>query len=305
MELLQELATKVLPLYLFMFVGWGAQRKWDIDSRWISKSLLFVFIPFLIIENLLKADLEETAVIGSMIFILAFAMNLPAILCKKIIGKDFDGNLLKGAFSYYNIGWFGIPIVMALFGEKQMPLIISAYVGNALYGDTIGFFLMSRTKGISPKEAVLKVFKIPAIYACAVAIGLNMANVALPKEMEEVANVVSWIVSSLGMFIIGLTLGAIDFKQVAYKSLGKIMGLRYFVGAVFLIILVLIEKNFIAILDEEQSMLMILMASFPIAANLVVFASFLETEEEHSAVLVGASSILSLILTPALSILLF
>lgn len=305
MDLLQALATKVLPLYIFMLIGWGVNKKWGMDSRWISKSLLFLFIPFLIIENLLKADLQETAVIGSIIFILALAMNIPAIICKKIVHKDFDGNLLKGAFSYYNIGWFGIPIVMALFGEQQMPLIISAYVGNALYGDTIGFFLMSRTKGISAKEAALKVFKIPAIYACALAIGLNIANVELPKVMEEVANVVSWIVSSLGMFIIGLTLGSIDLKKVAYASLGKIMGLRYVAGALVLLLLVLFEKNLIAILDEEQRMLMILMASFPIAANLVVFASFLETEEEDAAVLVGASSIISLILTPALSLLLF
>ncbi|GHE33161.1 AEC family transporter [Sphingobacterium griseoflavum] len=305
MEVLQELATKVLPLYTFMLLGWAVKKKWDLNSRWISKSLLFVFIPFLIIENLLKADLEETAVIGSIIFILAFSMNLPAILGKKIVGKDFDGNLVKGAFSYYNIGWFGIPIVMALFGEKQMPLIISAYVGNALYGDTIGFFLMSRTKGISAKEAVVNVFKIPAIYACAVAIGMNVASIQLPEQAEDVANIVSWVVSSLGMFLIGLTLGTIAFKKIAYKSLSKLMGLRYLAGAVILLALVFIEKSFVGVLDEDQSMLMILMASFPIAANLVVFASFLETEEENAAILVGLSSILSLLLTPALSLVLF
>ncbi|KGE13059.1 AEC family transporter [Sphingobacterium deserti] len=305
MEVLQELATKVLPLYIFMLIGWGLKKKWDLSSRWISKLLLFLLIPFLIVENLLKADLEETAVIGSMIFLLALAMNLPALLTKKFVGDDFDGNLLKGAFSYYNIGWFGIPVVMALFGEEQMPLIISAYVGNALYGDTIGYYLMSRTKGISVKEAATKVFKIPAIYACILAIGLNVANVKLPEEAESIANVVSWVVSSLGMLIIGLTLGTIHFKKIAYAALGKILGMRYIAGALILILFVLAEKQFIGVLDEDQSMLMLLMGSFPIAANLVVFASFLETEEENAAVLVGLSAIVSLFVTPAVSLLLF
>ncbi|MCL7988607.1 AEC family transporter [Sphingobacterium sp. lm-10] len=305
MDIINELATRVLPLYGFILIGWFAHVKWNLKSKWISKVLLFALIPILIIENLLKADLAETAVSGSIIFILALAMNIPAIIAKRSFANDYDGSLLKGSFSYYNIGWFGIPIVMALFGEEQMPLIISAYVGNALYGDTIGFYLMSRTKDVPTKEAVKKVFQIPAVYACIVAIGLNLLSVELPESVEPVGKVVSWIVSALGMLIIGVTMGDIDFKKVAYKTFSKILGLRYVAGAIILGLLVFAESQWFSILDEDQSMLMLLMASFPIAANLVVFASFLETEEENAALLVGISSILSLILVPILSVLLF
>ena len=305
MDIIKELATRVLPLYGFILVGWFAHAKWNLQSKWISKALLYVLIPILIIENLLKADLAETAISGSMIFLLALAMNIPAIITQKKIATDYDGSLLKGAFSYYNIGWFGIPVVMALFGEEQMPLIISAYVGNALYGDTVGFYLMSRTKDVPTKTAINKVFQIPAIYACAVAIGLNLASVEVPEAVEPIGNVVSWLVSALGMLIIGVTLGGIDFKKVAYKTFSKILGMRYLAGAIFLALLVFAESQWIGTLEEEQSMLMLLMASFPIAANLVVFASFLETEEENAALLVGISSIVSLILVPLVSILLF
>ncbi|MFD2598093.1 AEC family transporter [Sphingobacterium corticis] len=305
MDIIKELATRVLPLYGFILVGWFAHAKWNLQSKWISKALLYVLIPILIIENLLKADLAETAISGSMIFLLALAMNIPAIITQKKIATDYDGSLLKGAFSYYNIGWFGIPVVMALFGEEQMPLIISAYVGNALYGDTVGFYLMSRTKDVPTKTAIKKVFQIPAIYACAVAIGLNLASVEVPEAVEPVGHVVSWLVSALGMLIIGVTLGGIDFKKVAYKTFSKILGMRYVAGAIFLALLVFAESQWIGTLEEEQSMLMLLMASFPIAANLVVFASFLETEEENAALLVGISSIVSLILVPLVSILLF
>lgn len=305
MEIWQELATKMLPLYLFMLIGWGMKRKWKVNSRWISKLLLYALIPFLIIENLVKADPQETVVVGSMVFLLALAMNVPALLIKRSVGKDFDGNLLKGAFSYYNIGWFGIPIVMALFGEEQMPLIISAYVGNALYGDTIGYYLMSRTKGLSVKAAIAKIFKIPAIYACIVAGLLQIADVSLPQPIEIIGEVVSWVVSALGMLLIGLTLGSIDFKKIAYTSLAKILGTRYIAGSVFLSLLVLAEYQLIGTLEDEQMKLMLLMASFPIAANLVVFAAYLKTEEKNTSMLVGLSSIVSFVLAPLVSVLLF
>jgi predicted permease len=305
MDVPKALLHSVLPLYGFIVLGFLLVRRWQLGSKWISKIMLYVLIPFLIIENLLKASLADTAIAGSMIFVLAVAMNLPATLSKKVFANDIDENLLRGAFSYYNIGWFGIPVVMALFGQEQMPLIISAYVGNVLYGDTIGYYLMSRSKGIPVKTATAKVFKIPAIYACLLAVLLNVFEVKAPEELEVAGKVISWIVSALGMLIIGITLSKIDFKQVAYLTFTKILGLRYIAGAGVLIILTLIEKVFVGVLDKDQSSLMLLISSFPIAANLVVFAAFLDTQKENSALLVGMSSVVSLILVPLLCLFLF
>ncbi|WP_134088463.1 AEC family transporter [Olivibacter sp. XZL3] len=305
MDVFQQLLTHVLPLYALIVVGFFAKRRWNLESKWISKLLLYILIPLLIVENLLKANLSETMVIGSMVFVLALTMNLPAILCKRFFAKDFNGSLLKGSFSYYNIGWFGIPVVMALFGSKEMPLIISAYVGNVLYGDTIGYYLMSRTKGLGVTKAVKNIFKIPAIYACLIAILLNITKIELPKGAEAIGSVISWAASALGMLIIGITLAELNFKQIPYLTFTKILAIRYLSGAVFLITLVLLEKQFLQVLNAEKSNLMLLISGFPIAANLVVFASFLETEKANSALLVGISSIISLFLVPLLCLLLF
>ncbi|PQA58687.1 AEC family transporter [Siphonobacter curvatus] len=305
MEILQELLRKVLPLYGFIILGFFATRKWGLQSKWISKVMLYALIPLIIIENLLKADLAETAVIGAIVFILACLMNLPALLTTRFLAKDLNPNMLKSSFSYYNIGWFGIPVVMALFGDEQMPLIISAYVGNALYGDTVCYYLMSRTKDIPVKESVLNVFKIPAIYACVLAIILNVLEVEVPESMEVVGDVVSWVVSASGMLLIGITLEKIDFKEIPYATFAKILSVRYIAGAIILVALVFLEKGLIGRLDEDQSKLMLLLASFPIAANLVVFATNLDTEKENSALLVGLSSIASLVLVPAVCLVLF
>ncbi|MGK9119746.1 AEC family transporter [Olivibacter jilunii] len=305
MELLQELLNKVLPLYGFILIGFFAKKRWQLGSKWISKILLYLLIPLLIIENMLQAELSESAVVGSIIFVLALAMNIPAIICKRFVAKDFNGSLLKGSFSYYNIGWFGIPVVMALFGNEQMPLIISAYVGNVFYGDTLGYYLISRTKGLPVKEAAKNVFRIPALYACVIAVLLNLFSVNLPQRAELIGDVVGWTVSASGMFIIGLTLADINFQQIRLWNFAKILGLRYISAAVLLVLLLCLEKQFMQILDDDKSKLMGLIASFPIAANLVVFASFLETEKKNSALLVGISSIISLVLVPILCLLLF
>lgn len=305
MDILQELVSRVLPLYGFIIVGFGCNKLFGLKSRFISKVLLYALIPVLIIDNLLKAELSELLVVSGSVFILAALMNIPALLTTRFLVKDFNSNLMKGSFSYYNIGWFGIPVVMALFGEEQMAFIVSAYVGNALYGDTIGYYLVSRTKDLPVKKAIKNVFKIPAIYACIIALVLNLLSVEVPEWFEPGSKGVSWAVSVLGMLIIGVTLGKVKFKHIDYGMFSKILGVRYLSGILFLVLLVFIESQLLGILEDEQQKLMLLLATFPIAANLVVFSSFLATEEKNTALLVGASSIISLILVPIACFILF
>lgn len=306
MDVIKQFSTHVLPLYGFIMLGYAANRWLGLNSKWIAKILLFGLIPLLIIDNLLKAELRELFVAIGIIFVFACLMNIPAYLAHKYITKDLiNKRLLQSSFSYYNIGWFGIPITLALFGDEQLPLIISAYVGNALYGDTIGYYLISRTKKIPIKHAVSNIFKIPAIYACIIALILNGFSFEIPTSFEPVAKGIGWTVSSLGMLIVGIMLGDVVLKSIPLKSFSKLLIVRYLSGAATLLLLIGLEHWIVQVLDSQQQKLLFLIAAFPIAANLIVFAAFLETEKENSALLVALSTFFSLFLTPLCCYILF
>ncbi|GAB3279437.1 hypothetical protein GCM10027347_54160 [Larkinella harenae] len=305
MEVLTKLLTNVVPLYLFIGAGYAASRWWGLKSKPISKLLLYVLIPLVIFDNLLKAELSQVAIVAGIVFLLAAFMNGPAWWARRYAGQDMDPNLLRCSYSYFNVGWFGIPVVMALFGEEKMPLIISAYMGNVLYGDTVGYYLVSRSKDLPIGESVKNVLKIPAIYAGAAALIANASGVDLPSALEPVAQGASWTLSALGMLIIGVTLTEIDFKNVAYGRFGKLLGIRYGAAALLMALLVLAEKTIVGQLEGDEQKLLLLIASFPIAANLVVFATYLETETSTASLLVALSSLISLVLVPTACLLLF
>lgn len=305
MDVLGELLRSVLPLYGFILVGYAASRWGGLKSKPISKILLYALIPLVIFDNILKAELTQLAVAAGIIFLLAVLMNGPALLAQRFAKDQLNPDLLKVSFSYFNIGWFGIPVVMALFGEEKLPLVISAYMGNVLYGDTVGYYLVSRSKDLPVSDSVKNIFKIPAIYAFVAAIIANVAGVELPKEIEPVAKGAGWVLSALGMLIIGVTLTEIDFKKLDYRLFGKLMGVRYLAAAGLLVGLILLEAGTFGQLDGDEQKLMGLMATFPIAANLVVFATYLESDTENAAILVALSSLISLILVPLGCVLLF
>lgn len=304
MNVLNELLTSVVPLYGFIILGYVASRWLGLKSKPISKLLLYVLIPLVIFDNILKAEPAQLATAMSIIFLLAALMNLPAQLARRL-GGDINQDLLRCSFSYFNIGWFGIPVVMALFGEEKMPLIISAYMGNVLYGDTVGYYLISRSKDMGVGDSIKNVLKIPAIYALLAAIIANAYGFKMPESLEPVTKGVSWTLSALGMTIIGITLTSVDVKKVDYRLFSKLMAVRYVAAAVILGALVWLESVLIGQLEGDGQRLMLLMASFPIAANLVVFATFIDTETENASILVTFSSVISLFFVPAACLLLF
>jgi predicted permease len=305
MNVLNELLTSVVPLYGFIILGYVASRWFGLKSKPISSLLLYVLIPLVIFDNILKAEPAQLATALSIIFLLAALMNLPAELVKRWLKPDVNPALLRCSFSYFNIGWFGIPVVMALFGEEKMPLIISAYMGNVLYGDTVGYYLVSRSKDMGVGDSVKNVLKIPAIYALIAAIIANLYGVKMPESLEPVMKGASWTLSALGMIIIGVTLTTVDIKKVNYGQFSKLMAVRYIAAALILGALVWLESVLIGQLQSDDQKLMLLMASFPIAANLVVFATFIEAETEDASILVTFSSIISLVLVPVACLLLF
>ncbi len=298
MNVLTKLLAGVLPLYGFIIAGYLASRWLGLKSKPISKILLYVLIPLVIFDNILKAELSQLAIVAAIIFLLALLMNGPALLAGRFVGKDMNQSLLSCSYSYFNVGWFGIPVVMALFGEEKMPLIISAYMGNVLYGDTVGYYLVLRSKDLPISDSLKNVVKIPAIYACIAAIIANLQGFKLPENLEPITKGASWTLSALGMLIIGITLTEVNFKKVDYAKFGKLLGIRYVAAALLLGALVLLESAVIAQLKGEEQKLLILIASFPIAANLVVFATFLDTETENASLLVALSSLISLVLVP-------
>ncbi|WP_288428388.1 AEC family transporter [uncultured Spirosoma sp.] len=305
MNVLNELLTNVVPLYGFIILGYVASRWLGLKSKPISSLLLYVLIPVVIFDNILKAEPAQLATAMSIVFLLAALMNIPAALVNRRFGSDVHPDLLRCSFSYFNIGWFGIPVVMALFGEAKMPLIISAYMGNVLYGDTVGYYLVSRSKDMDVKDSIKNVLKIPAIYALIAAIIANAYGVKMPESLEPVMKGASWTLSALGMIIIGVTLTAVDVKNVAYAQFSTIMAVRYVAAALILGLLVWLESLVIGQLEGDEQKLMLLMATFPIAANLVVFATYIDTETEDASILVTFSSIISLVLVPAACLLLF
>jgi len=300
MEVILELFKNLLPVLAFIGVGYYLKKQFNIKPSLISTPLIFLLIPVLVIYNVSEADTSKIIVIPIITFLISLAMNLPALLAKKTIAKEENINLLKSSFTFFNVLFFGIPVVSALFGQEATSVLICVYLGTALYGDIIGFFQVAKTK-LTTKRALIEIVKVPYLYIFIIAIGLKIGGVKIPDGIAPAMDVVGFVVSCLGMMIVGVHLTEVDLKKNKISYFGKILGFRV-LSALLLSILViggeyLIWEN----LQTEDYLMLILVPFLPVASNISLFSSYLKTEEERFSLVVFLSIVLSLVLVPVVA----
>ncbi|MDR6789974.1 putative permease [Sphingomonas sp. BE138] len=294
-DALHGLATQVLPLFGVILLAWAIGGRVPKAPKLISTMLVYGLIPLLVIDKVLRAEPAELAVIPPIMFTVAALMAWPAYRLSRHVGDRFDPPLLSASFSFFNIAFFGMPVASALFGEAAVSTIICAFVGTALYGDTIGYYLVARTAE-GKKRAASKALRIPLFYAFVLAVILKLSGVESPEAVRPVADTVSTAVSVLGMAVIGFNLSAVRARTVDWSLMGGILAVRQ-ASAVALVALGLaLEAAVIHVLGVQERVLVGLIGLFPIAANISLFASLLGTREKEAATLVALSSVVSLLL---------
>lgn len=287
--------TQVLPLFGVILLAWGGGKWIPGAPKLISGVLVYALIPLLVIDKVLRAEPAELMVIPPMMFAVAALMALPARWLSQRIGDAFDPQLLSASFSFFNVAFFGMPVAGALFGETAVSTIICAFVGTALYGDTIGYYLVARTKEGKAKAAS-KALRIPLFYAFVLAVVLKVSGVQAPESIRGPADMVSTLVSVLGMAVIGFNLAKVKSGDAGAPVLVRILAVRQVSAIVLVAAALAIEATFVGILGQREQILVGLIALFPIAANVSLFASLLGTREKEAATLVAVSSVLALVL---------
>ncbi|SHJ04684.1 hypothetical protein SAMN04488096_107120 [Mesonia phycicola] len=297
MDVFINLYKTLFPFLLCIPIGYIIAKKNIIPKNIVSKPLLYFFVPVLVINHVLEASVENLTILPILSFALSLGMIIPAVWVHKKIAKNESKSLLKSAFSFYNLAFFGIPVIDALFGKDAITILICIYLGGALYGNVIGYFQVARTR-YSAKRAITEIFKVPFIYVFVLAIVLKVSGFHSPEELKPVVSVFGLIVSVAGMLIIGINIQQVDFKALNWGYYAKILGVRMVASALIMLVLLGLERVFYNGLSLTETKVLIILPFFPIAANLTVFASFLKSNEKQSALLVLLSMLLALIVVP-------
>lgn len=296
------LFAKLIPLYVIIALGFVAGRLLHVSKESVAPLILYIITPFVVFHAVATTPITLGVLsLPFLFFITATVIALIFFSITKSIWNDTTRNILAFTSGAGNTGYFGLPVVIALFGEKTLGVAVLCTLGIILYENSVGFFLTARGYH-TIKEAFIKVIKLPSLYAFFLGIMVQILNIHPEMLYPDIAANFRGAYSILGMMMIGLGLSSIKHYIFDWKFTTLSFIAKFAVWPIFITIFIVLDTRFLQLYDSSLYKIMILMAIVPLAANTVVVATELKAQPEKAAIAVFLSTMFALFYIPFFSI---
>ncbi|MCD1631829.1 AEC family transporter [Marinobacter shengliensis] len=299
------LFVKLLPLYVTVALGWVAGRYLEASGKHIAGIMLYIVTPSVVFSGVMAAPLTpQVILLPALVFGFCTLIALIHLAIARKLLTDGSASVIPLSVGTGNTGYFGIPVALLLFGEQGLALYIVCMLGTTLFENSVGFYLAARGK-YSIRDALVRVARLPSVYAFAAAVALNLSGVSIPETFVPLFDNLRGAYSVLGMMIIGM--GIMSFRGLAGNPV--FTGLAFFGKFVSWPALALafwwLDAQVLGIYDLAVHQAIFLISITPIAANTVVIATLLDAAPRQAAGTTLLSTLFALGFIPVMIALVF
>ena len=293
--LLTTIFYKVLFLVSISILGFLLGKKSDVEAYSISKILVYIVAPIVIFFLVVAKDFSPKYLLLSVgSFLLCSLMSMLALKLGAKLWSGGNKNLFAFSGGTGNTGYFVLPVVIYSLGYEAGVIAAFIILGVTLYEFTVGYYITAQGQH-DKKDGLVKMLKLPLIYAFGLAFGLSYFGIKPSDSLTESFSIFTGTYSVLGMMVIGITLSKvkiqhIDWQFVVLSNLWKYL-IYPLIG--FLLISLFAEQ-----LNTLEQAVVMVMCCVPMAGNTVVLANELNVHPDKAAVAVMISTVLSIALIP-------
>lgn len=284
-------------LLAFVGLGWLAARRLAVDPRPVATLLIYLIAPLTFFRALTLGGPTP----GYLLLTFAsFAVaSLLAIAVQRLAHRVFasqESALLAFSAGTGNTGYFGLPVALVLLPPEGVTLYLFCVLGITLYEFTVGFYLSARGQ-FSVRDSLLKITRLPLIYAFLAALLVAGLGLGVPDAVMDGLGFFPATYTLLGMMIIGMTLGRVSLREVDGRFIGACLALRYGLWPLLALGTVL-GLGAVMPLPPELALAILLLGVVPMAANVVVVAMELGIAPAKGALAVLATTLAAPLLIP-------
>ncbi len=298
------LLYQMLMLFCMMLAGFAAFRIKIFDKvgqHQISKVVVNVLNPCLMISAIVGEKAGDAAkltlqnfISASLFYLYFIAASFVFVLIRGRIGnKDRQELTLEQLMMFLsNIGFFGIPVIKALFGDGYVIYLIFYMLLFNMVAYTLGIFLVSSSFSI---KSVINTGTVISI----IAITLYLLDVPVPETVGNFFTYMGNACIPLSMLLIGGSLAQLDLKEVfTDKNIYIYIFLRnIIVPGIGIMLLRMLP------FDPVIVKICCLSASMPIAALTGMLAEQYAGRGNYCNKMIAMSTVLSVVTVPLLSLL--
>lgn len=301
----------VLSLFLIGLVGYILEKRgwFGVDTKlMLPKLLTLITLPPHLFHNVVKTFSRDdlihliygAAVPAASIALTALVSMVMARFMKHPQGR---AGIFKTSIFTSNTIYIGLPVNIALFGDEAIPYVLLYFFANTTFFWTMGNYLLSHDSDGSRQEPVwslntLKRILSPPFMAFVFGVFLIMSDLKLPGFILNAAGNVGSITAPLAIIFIGITMAGVKFSQIKIDRDVLMLLFGRFIVCPATIILI---TRFVE-LPTLMTRVFIIQASLPVVTAAVLLSSYYNTDKEYASVIVSLSTLLSVIVIPAMMV---
>jgi malate permease and related proteins len=207
-NLLVLFLNNILPIFLVAGTGFLAGKYLKIEPRSLSQVLFYILTPCLIFDLLTATKLNNAGILQMAGFTAATILAVGLLTwvvgaLLRIERRLLVAVVLTAMFS--NAGNFGLSLNQFAFGESALAYASLYFVTSLVMTYTVGVFIASLGSS-SLSQALLGVFKIPVVYAVAVALLINGLKLDMPLPLNRAVSLLSDATVPMMLMLMGLQL---------------------------------------------------------------------------------------------------
>jgi hypothetical protein len=289
LQLLDIFINNIAPILLIAGIGFIAGRRLEIDAKSLGKLVFNILSPSLIFYSLSHSTVSALEFAQLALTVVVYTAILTFVSLSIIRLRNGDRvervSTLLCAITANN-GNYGLPLLALAFSESVLArgIMVTVIMSSLTY--TLGIFIASSGRQ-NPREALLKVTRIPMVYAALSGLAVNLLGITLPTPLDRSLNLLSQGTFPAMLLILGLQLSQVRITRFAPIALS--VGLRMLIAPLIILLIALLfalpPEAFIAVMTQ---------ASMPVAVVTTVFAMEFELDRE----LISGSVMLSTLLSP-------
>jgi hypothetical protein len=208
-------AENIFPILIVATAGFALQRAIKLDPRPLSQIVFYVLAPALVFNLLCTSQIDGRgmlrmvgltvlliSILAAISWAIARALRLPARLTSAFI--------LTSALM--NAGNYGLPLSQFAFGQAGLAWASVFFITSAMLTNSAGVYIASL--GVqSPKEALLGLAKVPAIYAVPLALIVEFSGISLPLPVMRPIELLSSAAVPCMLLLLGMHIAKTGLPQ--------------------------------------------------------------------------------------------
>jgi predicted permease len=290
----------LLPIFLAAGTGYLLSRWLKADPRTLSQVAFYIFSPCLVFTILIENQVTENEIIKMLL--LAWGVIAVTGVLAWLTGQLFklDRKMLVAVMLtsiFMNSGNFGMSFNQFAFGQEGLAQSGIFFVSMSIATYTVGIFIASMGRA-SPRQALVNLLKVPAIYAVLLAMVFLRTGWKLPLPIQRTTDLLGDAAIPTMLVLLGMQLSALRWDgQIRPLLLAN--SLRLLIAPLAALGLVLVIG-----LTGVARQVGVLEASMPSAVLTIVLATEYEVEPAFVSATVFTSTLASAFtLTPLLAFL--